>query len=90
MSGPEHSSDSVEVIRARARAIWEREDRPEGRDRDHWHQAEQEIAAVQRCFAVEAAPNAMVMACRSGSAAAIQDYEKPFLPSRRQGQWGGP
>ena len=67
MSDLEHSSDRVEVIRARARAIWEREGRPEGKDRDHWHQAEQEIAAEARFrLAVEATPNAMVMVDRAG------------------------
>lgn len=32
-----------EEISARARAIWEREGRPEGRDKDHWIQAEREL-----------------------------------------------
>jgi hypothetical protein len=33
-----------EKIRARAHQIWEREGRPEGRDEQHWAQAEHEIA----------------------------------------------
>lgn len=33
-----------ETIRRRAHAIWEAEGRPEGRDREHWLQAEAEIA----------------------------------------------
>ena len=32
-----------ETIRERARAIWEREGRPAGRDEDIWHLAEQEL-----------------------------------------------
>jgi DUF2934 family protein len=32
-------------IRERAYAIWERAGRPHGRDRDHWRQAERELAA---------------------------------------------
>jgi Protein of unknown function (DUF2934) len=33
-----------ERIRERAHQIWEREGRPEGRELEHWRQAEQEIA----------------------------------------------
>ena len=33
----------AEEIRSRAYDIWEREGRPEGRDHDHWRQAEREI-----------------------------------------------
>lgn len=33
-----------EAIRRRAYAIWEREGRPSGRDRDHWLQAAWELA----------------------------------------------
>jgi DUF2934 family protein len=32
-------------IRQRAYEIWEREGRPHGRDREHWRQAEAELAA---------------------------------------------
>jgi PAS domain S-box-containing protein len=67
MSDLEHSSDRAEGIRARAHAIWERAGRPEGRDIDHWRQAEEEVAAEQRFrLVVEAAPNAMVMINRAG------------------------
>jgi hypothetical protein len=38
MSQPSHSD-----IAKRAYQIWEREDRPHGRDQDHWHTAEREI-----------------------------------------------
>ncbi|TIS55073.1 DUF2934 domain-containing protein [Mesorhizobium sp.] len=37
--------DRVERIRQRAYEIWEREGRPEGRAREHWDQAVQEIEA---------------------------------------------
>jgi hypothetical protein len=33
-------------IRQRAYELWERDGRPEGRDRAHWHQAEREIGAA--------------------------------------------
>lgn len=35
--------DHQERIRQRAHEIWESEGRPEGRDSDHWSQAEQEL-----------------------------------------------
>ena len=45
MSADEHNLAREEQVRARAKAIWEREGCPEGRDLDHWLQAEQEVAA---------------------------------------------
>ena len=41
----EKAGDLQERIRDRARAIWEREGKPEGRDEDHWREAERDIAA---------------------------------------------
>ena len=37
--------DKERRIRERAYAIWEREGRPQGRDSEHWKEAEAEIAA---------------------------------------------
>ena len=34
------------LIRERAYAIWEREGRPEGRERQHWEQAAREVLAA--------------------------------------------
>jgi PAS domain S-box-containing protein len=59
--------DREETIRARAHAIWERAGRPDGKNLEHWRQAEEEVAAEQRFrLVVEAAPNAMVMVNRAG------------------------
>lgn len=33
----------IEAIRRRAREMWEEEGRPEGRELEHWTEAEQEI-----------------------------------------------
>jgi hypothetical protein len=41
----ESAGDLQERIRERARAIWEREGRPEGRHEEHWRQAEKETNA---------------------------------------------
>jgi hypothetical protein len=38
-------SDREERIRQRAYAIWQAEGHQHGRDEDHWHRAEREIAA---------------------------------------------
>jgi hypothetical protein len=35
--------DREQLLRERAYAIWEREGRPHGRDRDHWFAAEREL-----------------------------------------------
>lgn len=37
--------DREDRIRARAHEIWQREGSPEGRENDHWKEAEQELDA---------------------------------------------
>src|SRR5690349_11812345 len=44
--GDEMQSDKYEAIRRRAYEIRERNGRPEGRDDDHWREAEAELAAA--------------------------------------------
>jgi len=39
-------SQREQAIRERAYAIWEEEDRPEGKDLDHWLRAEAEIISA--------------------------------------------
>jgi hypothetical protein len=41
-------NDRETRIRDRARAIWEEEGRPEGRDREHWERAAAEVDAEGR------------------------------------------
>ncbi len=47
MDGTEHTMDEgiLEKVRQRAYALWEQEGRPEGRESEVWHKAEQEIRA---------------------------------------------
>ena len=45
------SDDLNAKVRERAYAIWERENRPEGKHLDHWHCAQAEIEAEQSSFA---------------------------------------
>lgn len=52
---PDHESR----VRQRAHEIWEREGRPEGRDREHWAQAEAELASeTKKAGRKAAAPKA--------------------------------
>src|ERR1700741_3356736 len=44
--GDTMQSDTYEAIRRRAYEIWERNGRPEGRDDEHWREAEAELAAA--------------------------------------------
>jgi hypothetical protein len=45
--------DRDQLIRERAYHIWEREDRPHGRDAAHWQQAVSEIEAEERALAAQ-------------------------------------
>jgi two-component system, LuxR family, sensor kinase FixL len=86
MSSKQPNLDREEAIRTRARTIWEREGRPHRRDLNHWHQAEQEIAAERRLrLVVEAAPNAMVMINRAGEIVMVNaQAEQVFGYSRAE------
>lgn len=44
MNDGANSDDRQGTIRDRAYAIWQEEGHPEGRDADHWHRAESELA----------------------------------------------
>lgn len=51
----EGDSDHIERVRRRAYAIWMDEGQVHGRDHEHWHQAEREIAAETGAHAPPAA-----------------------------------
>ena len=84
MTFADQNLDHEEAIRVRARAIWERVGRPDGKDIEHWRQAEEEIAAELRFrLVVEAAPNAMVMVNRAGEIVMVNaQTERVFGYSR--------
>lgn len=42
------TADFESRVRQRAHEIWERDGRPQGRDREHWAQAEAELRAEER------------------------------------------
>lgn len=50
------ADDREEQIRNRAHAIWESEGQPEGRDKEHWAQAEGEHGGGDAETQAEAAP----------------------------------
>jgi hypothetical protein len=66
------AGDLQERIRRSAYAIWEREGRPHGKDQDHWHEAEKEVAA--------AAPPPKSRTRKSD--ASKTDAEPPIAPKR--------
>ena len=49
-----HAGPDDPRVRERARAIWEREGRPEGRHIEHWRQAAREIAEENAALGPEA------------------------------------
>jgi len=52
-------TDDLETrIRMRAHDLWQREGRPDGRDADHWREAEQEIAREDSEAEFKATPEA--------------------------------
>jgi Protein of unknown function (DUF2934) len=51
----EGNADHIERVRRRAHAIWMDEGQVHGRDHEHWHQAEREIAAETSAHAAPAA-----------------------------------
>jgi hypothetical protein len=59
------SNDREEQLRQRAYEIWEAEGRPEGRHKDHWHQAERELAEYQNANPTGATPKSAVVETRS-------------------------
>jgi hypothetical protein len=65
----EGDADHIERVRRRAFAIWMDEGQVHGRDHEHWHQAEREIAAETSAHAPPAAaePQEKSQAAAAGS-----------------------
>lgn len=66
----------MEKVRERAYAIWEREGRPHGRDREHWLKAEQEVMTT-------AAPARPAKKAANGNAAAKAASTTKAAPGKR-------
>jgi hypothetical protein len=49
-------------IRQRAHEIWERNHRPDGRDDEFWHQAEQELQEADELEKIANSPNPIPLA----------------------------
>ena len=67
----EGDADHIERVRLRAYAIWMDEGQVDGREHEHWHQAEREIAAETSAHAPPAAaePKETSQAAAGGSKA---------------------
>ena len=65
----EGDADHIERVRRRAHSIWMDEGQVHGRDHEHWHQAEREIAAETSAHAPPAAaePRKASQAAAGGS-----------------------
>ena len=88
MISTDQSLDREETSRVRARAIWERAGCPDGKDIEHWRQAEEEIASELRFrLVVEAAPNAMVMVNRAGAIVMVNAQTERVLATRGPNCW---
>lgn len=61
--------DRERQVRERAYAIWEREGRPAGKERQHWEQAAQDVDAEQRSAVDETGPRAGVISASGRSRA---------------------
>ncbi|OIQ88106.1 hypothetical protein GALL_299980 [mine drainage metagenome] len=80
------SMDQAESIRRRAFQIWEDQGRPEGRDMDHWLQAEAELSPAPVSTGVPAASPARRKAAAKPAAAkpamAKATPRKPAAPRK--------
>ena len=73
---PAMSNDFIHKVRERAYQIWEHEGCPEGRENEHWHRAEQELADED---AAGSSPDA-------GGQAAAHEYDHNAGKSGKTGQ----
>lgn len=75
-------SSKHQAIAQRAYALWEQEGRPDGRDVEHWRQAEEELARLDRkgpyARPVDSVPEKDMSALR-----VVRARRKPTLASRR-------
>jgi DUF2934 family protein len=80
---PAYRSDPSDIAR-RAYALWEKEGRPHGRDRDHWSRAERELdSELALAAAGEPAESAKTPA-RTRKTAAAAAAEATVKPARRK------
>ncbi len=90
---PAPKTNNDDEIARKAYRLWEEEGRPEGRDKAHWHQAEQDLSepVVDPIESVPApAPEAAPKSARSpraskAKAASAEATTAPKPPRRRKG-----
>lgn len=75
-------SDRERRIRERAYALWEAEGRPHGRDREHWHQAAEEIAAEEASSGKRPGQDAGPVAPAASSGGTLRS--RPARPRKTQ------
>ena len=75
-----------EDISKRAREIWEREGRPEGRDKEHWLQAEAELQREQGSNSAENGSPAESTAARGEPVGSLKTEDNGRRRNGRRGK----
>jgi hypothetical protein len=71
-------------VQLRSYQIWEQEGRPNGRDQEHWFQAERELAAKERAVKTVAARSAAGASAKAASTPSKKAGTKAKKPASRQ------
>ena len=77
--------DNDALIRRRAYEIWELEGRPEGRDKEHWFRAAQEVVNIEALAAPSLRPGRVKAAKTAKAATPISRKKSPAVaPARKK------
>jgi hypothetical protein len=76
------SGDREQKIRERAHALWEAEGRPEGREHDHWREAERQVVAEEAEEGQPQAPDDAAVSSQGGPPADPLRNPVPIPPAQ--------
>jgi hypothetical protein len=75
------SGDREQKIRERAHVLWEAEGRPEGREHDHWREAERQVVAEEAGEGQPQAPDEAAVGSQGGPPADSLRNPEPIPPA---------
>jgi hypothetical protein len=75
------SGDREQKIRERAHVLWEAEGRPEGREHDHWREAERQVVAEEAGEGQPQAPDEAAVGSQGGPPADPLRNPEPIPPA---------
>jgi hypothetical protein len=75
------SGDREQKIRERAHVLWETEGRPEGREHDHWREAERQVVAEEAGEGQPQAPDEAAVGSQGGPPADPLRNPEPIPPA---------